>query len=306
MIYTDAELNSIYHDMYTHSGDLVYPSYVQEPAPRLVNVKLSIEPKPITTDYSEITILVVPDCHVNDDDNLDRFVALDRFIMDKRPDYIVQMGDFLGMSCLSHWDKNKKLKMEGVRYKKQIEAGNKAIDLMFHGIYKSKTYNPKIVWCFGNHDQTWVEQYLEANPTLEGHIDIIEDLKLRERGITTVVPYKKYYEINGILFTHAPQNAANAAVGGKFACQKASELVSKSLVFGHTHSEQIYSCQRHGDDKLITVYTAGCFFEPDAIEEYADGGTLPHNFGISLLTSCSEGQFDVNRISLERLKAKYL
>jgi predicted phosphodiesterase len=252
------------------------------------------------------TILVIPDSHVRADDNFERFIALDKLIIERKPDYIVQLGDFLGLSCLSGWDKNNKLKMEGARYKSEIESGNKAIDLMFASTMRSKTYNPTIVWCFGNHDQTWVERYLEQNPTLAGHIDIQEDLKLKQRGITNIVPYKKYYEINGILFTHAPQNAANTPVGGKFAAQKAGDLVSKSLVYGHTHSAQLYSCQRHGDDKLINIYVAGAFFEPDNIEQYAEGGTMPHWFGISILNNYEEGQFDVEQISLDRLKAKYL
>lgn len=248
--------------------------------------------------------LVIPDSHVKPGDDFDRFEALDNFIIEKKPDHIIQLGDFLTFSSLSHWDKNNRLKMEGVRYKEDIDAGNKALDLMFKSTFKSKTYNPNIIWHFGNHDQAWPERYIEQNPALSGHIDVVADLKLAKRGITNIIPYKKYSCIKGTLFTHAPQNAANMPIGGKFAAQKASELTAKSMVFGHTHSTQEFSCQRHGDDHVIQIYVAGCFFHGK--ESYTEDSTMTHNRCISLLTQWDEGRFDICQISLERLESEYL
>lgn len=147
----------------------------------------------------------------------------------------------------------------------------------------------------------WAERYLEQYPQLHGHIDIIEDLRLRQRGIINIVPYKKYSEIGGVLFTHAPLNAAGQAISGKFAAQKASEITAKSMVFGHTHALAEYSCQRHGSDDVIQIYIAGCYF--DTIDDYAEGTTMSHNHCVSLLTHWAHGRFDIQQISKERMVA---
>lgn len=243
------------------------------------------------------TTLVIPDCHVQPTDTMDRFTAINKLIKKYKPDNIVALGDFLNLSSLSHWEKNNKLKMEGIRYKEDIAAGNRALDAMFEGV-NLKKHN--VVWHLGNHDE-WSYKYLEQYPQLHGHIDIIEDLRLRQRGIVNIVPYKKYSEIGGVLFTHAPLNAAGQAISGKFAAQKASEITAKSMVFGHTHALAEYSCQRHGSDDVIQIYIAGCYF--DTIDDYAEGTTMSHNHCVSLLTHWAHGRFDIQQISKERMVA---
>lgn len=259
-------------------------------------IKIIVE-KPTPVLMKAQTTLVIPDCHVTPDCDMSRFKAINKLIKRRNPDNIVVLGDFLNLSSLSHWEKNNKLKMEGVRYKEDIEAGNAALDAMFQDVNLKKT---NLIWHLGNHDE-WSYKYLEMYPQLQGHIDILEDLKLRRRGITNVVPYKKYSEINGVLFTHAPMNAANQPIGGKFAAQKASDITAKSMVFGHTHSVQQYSCQRHGDDNVVQIYVAGAYF--DHIDDYAEGSTMSHNFCVSVLTHWAYGRFDVEQISKERMIA---
>ena len=241
------------------------------------------------------TTLLIPDCHVTPSCKMDRFKALNALIHKRKPNNIVVLGDFLDLKSLSHWEKNNKLKMEGIRYKEDIDAGNNAIDAIFKDV-DMKSIN--VIWHLGNHSE-WSYKYLELNPQLQGHIDIIADLKLRKRGITSIIPYKKYSEIEGVLMTHSPMNAANMPIGGKFAAQKASDLTSKSMVFAHTHSVAQYSCQRHGDDNVIQIYVAGAYF--DEIGDYTDGSTMAHNFCISILTHVAPGKFDVEQISKERM-----
>lgn len=243
------------------------------------------------------TTLVIPDCHVTPSCKMDRFKAINALIHKRKPDNIVLLGDFLDLTSLSHWEKNNRLKMEGVRYREDIDAGNAAIDEIFRNVDTNKC---NIVWHLGNHEE-WSYKYLELNPQLEGHIDLLADLKLRKRGIKNIVAYRKYSEIEGVLFTHAPMNAANMPIGGKFAAQKASEITSKSMVFAHTHSAQMYSCQRHGDENVIQIYVAGAYF--DSVGDYTDGSTMAHNFCISMLTHTGNGKFDLEQISKERMLA---
>jgi len=249
-------------------------------------------------------VLVIPDAHVTNDQDLSRFTHLAKLIKDKRPDVILFGGDFADMLSLNFFDRNNKLSVEGRRYKLEIDTCNKALDILLSYKDEIRDYKPLLVYLIGNHEFR-VERYVEANPALSGHMDIVEDLKLKERGFD-VVPYKKFREIYGTLFTHVPLNAAGQPISGKFATQKASDLTSKSLVFFHTHFTGEFNCQRHGDDELIQVYNAGCFFEGDPPGGYADDTPHANVRCVSLLHFCKEGRFDIEQFSIDRLKAEFI
>ena len=245
------------------------------------------------------TSLLIPDAHVTCDQDLTKFNIISDLIATRRPNNIIIGGDLADMLSLSAWEKSNKLSIEGRRYKKEIEAINEALDRLLSFKNSCTNYDPNIIYLMGNHENR-VERYIETNPTLDGHMDLIEDLKLKQRNIL-VVPYKKFYELEGVLFTHAPLNAAGQPVSGKLSVHKAAELTSKSLVFFHTHQCQTYSCLRHGDSDLIQIYTAGCLFDGWAPGGYSDDTTHASMKCISFLSHYKTGRFDIEQISLERL-----
>jgi len=266
-----------------------------------------------------LKILLIPDGHVNADQDLSRFDALGNLILDRKPDVIVQLGDFLSLSSLSHWDMSKRLKMEGRRYRADIEAGQEALTKIFKptldyqrkwtGYWKlgsSKMYRPDVKWLLGNHEQ-WLTNYVMQNPELEGHMDVVADLRVAEllpECTLQVVKYKEYVEVSDIMFTHAPIAGNGQAVSGKYALARASDLTSKSIVFGHCHRWEALNIHRHGSGQLIQLLTAGCFF--DAPDEYADGCTQNYWKGVTMLDVWGTGRFDTEQISLERMYRSYL
>lgn len=251
-------------------------------------------------------ILPIGDCHISDDDDLDRFKYLAEFIIDKKPDHIVFMGDFLTLSCLSGWDKDKRMKMEGKRYKKEIDKANQALDIIFYPMIemqdrqrknKDKIYRPEIIYINGNHENR-LDRYLESDPTFEGLVSIEKDLKLKERGIK-FIPYREYYYINDIAFTHIPFNKAKEASGVNIT-RKVSHLMFGSVVFAHVHSMEYECYKRHGQNDLQQILTTGCFFEKH--EDYIHGRITEYWKGLVLLDSWKPGRFDVEMFSLDRLK----
>ncbi len=79
------------------------------------------------------THLVIPDSHAKPDVPNDRFELLGEFILDLKPDVIVNIGDGADMESLCSYDKGKK-SFEGRRYKKDIEAHLDAQQKMFKPI----------------------------------------------------------------------------------------------------------------------------------------------------------------------------
>jgi len=256
-----------------------------------------------------LLILPIGDCHIDELDDLSRFKLLSKFIIDKKPDVIIFMGDFLTMSCLSFFDKDKRQRMEGKRYKKEIDKGNEALDIIFYELLelqekqrlqKLKIYRPNVYYLNGNHGNR-LNRYLEYDPTFEGLVSIEKDLKLKERNIK-FIPYREYLNINKINFTHIPFNKTKEVCGVNIT-KKVSQLMFTSCVFAHVHSMEYEGFKRHGQDDLQQILSVGCFFEKH--EDYVHGRITEYWKGLVLLDSFKEGRFDTQTYSLEKLKKEY-
>lgn len=246
------------------------------------------------------TTLVVPDAHTAPGQDMTRFTALGKYTNIHKPNNIVFMGDFGNMDSLSAWDNGKEAS-HGKKYKEDIKACRDAIQ--FFLVELDSTYKPNVYFLGGNHDEGRIEKYIENHPQLRGHMDIAEDLRLSEIGFK-YIPYKKYVEIQGTLFTHAVMNAANTPVSGKSVMSIIASLTAKSIVVGHHHRFETMSYYRHGADDVQQVLLCGLFSEHT--DDYADGGANAYSRCICLLTHYAPGRFDTNQISIDRLKAEYL
>lgn len=254
-------------------------------------------------------VLVIGDAHVNPEQmhngELDRFAALGKKIVADQPDYVIIIGDFLSMDCLSAWDKNKRAKMEGMRYHLEVEAGNKALDLLMAPIQewakRTKKKMPVFIYVEGNHEDR-LTRYLETDPTFLGTVSIPKDLHLDKRKVQWV-PYKDVFYVNGVGFTHIPIGGAGRAIGNPAVCQKALKLFAHSVVFGHTHTLDHCAEHRHGAAHLNQSLSVGCFFYH--VDDYAKGSKTDYWRGVVSLNIYSENRFDFTTTSLSSLMKEW-
>lgn len=251
-------------------------------------------------------VLLLPDAHVQPGQDLSRFARLGRLILDRRVDVVCQLGDFVSMESLSHWNEAKRLTMEGQRYRADVDAGNQALDLLLQPLLehnqrqrrlKMAQYRPEWIWLLGNHED-WCAQYVEKNPQMAGFVDIARDLRLRERGMT-VIPYRESHQIEGVIFSHSPINAAGKPCSGKHALLRSSELSHRSTVFGHTHRWEALNVMRHGAETISQFLSAGMFAA--GVDAYAHGTPCNWWRGVTILEIWAPGRFDAEQVSLERL-----
>lgn len=247
--------------------------------------------------------LVIGDAHTDPSqlkhDGLRRFKWLNHLILN-RPEIkrLIIMGDFLSMTSLSHWDRNKRRKIEGKRYVQDIEAGNVALNLLLDRL----PIDIERVYVMGNHED-WFEQYLDMDPTFEGLHDLIVDLDLSVRGFR-VVPYKEDYKHKGVSFTHIPIQTNGKPIGGKNATSKALELYSNSVVFGHTHNFDVAGLHRKNSASYQQAINCGCFFEH--IDDYAKGSATNYWRGVLLLNHYDHNRVDISeQWSMGRLRKYY-
>ena len=133
--------------------------------------------------------LFIPDVQAKEGVPLQHLEALGNYVVQKQPEVIVMIGDWADMPSLSSYDVGKK-SFEGRMYTKDIESARLAMDVflapikeynMRQAINRKKQYKPRMVMCYGNHDQGRIERAIEHDRKLEGLISV-KDLGFEESG----------------------------------------------------------------------------------------------------------------------------
>lgn len=250
--------------------------------------------------------LVIPDVQCKEGVPLEHLSWCGKYIVEKKPDVVVQIGDFADMESLSMYDVGKK-SFEGRRYKNDIETAHRAMEQLLLPMWeynerarrnKEKQYHPRMVLTLGNHEDR-ISRAVEADPKLEGVLSL-NDLGYEGYG-WEVYPYLEPIIIDGVAYCHfftsgvlgKPVTSANALLTKKH----------QSCVMGHVQGRQI-AFGTKADGKQITGLFVGGFYQHD--EEYLKWqGNAQTWRGIWMLHEVEDGSFDEMPVSLNYLKRKY-
>lgn len=233
--------------------------------------------------------IIVGDIHVPEQDNASINSVL-KLMNDIKFDGIINIGDYLNLSCISHWNQTKHKTLEGQRLKKDYIDGNSLLDEFDKRLPK----NAEKHFFMGNHED-WVNQLIETYPALDGLFDIESGLKLTERGYK-VYPYNEIVQFGRLSITHGIYCGSNPAK------THATKLLTNVLV-GHTHSPEM--CLIHSPAKEVSVvgYVNGCLchMAPDYMK------SKPSNWatGVAILYLFPNGWFDVNLIRIVKGRFVY-
>jgi hypothetical protein len=252
-----------------------------------------------------VKILVIPDTQVKDGVPLDHLDWCGQYIVDKKPDVVLHLGDFADMESLSSYDIGKK-SFEGRRYTTDVQVAKEAMGrlmkpLRLHNARQVKNheqrYWPDRVILLGNHEDR-INRAIENDPKLEGLIST-DDLGYAEYG-WRVVPFLEPIVIEGVAFSHY---FPSGMMGRP--CISARMLLTKkhmSCVAGHQQGRDIAYGQR-ADGTNMTAIIAGSFYLHD--EKYLNHQTNKHWRGVYMLHEVKDGSFDEMPVSIEYLKRKY-
>lgn len=250
-------------------------------------------------------ILVIPDAQVKHGVPLDHLRWLGHYIVEKKPDIIVNLGDFADMESLSSYDVGKK-SFEGRSYQRDIDWAWKGMTELMTPLLefndrrrksKKKLYEPDLKFLLGNHENR-IDRAINNDRKLEGLVSI-DDLPYSAFG-WEVYPFLDIVMVEGIAFSHyfvtgtagRPSSTANAQLN-KQHC---------SCVSGHQQGLQIATGKR-ADGSLLTSIIAGSFYLHE--EDYLGIQGNNHWRGALMLHNCSNGQFDLNLLPMTYLERKY-
>lgn len=250
-------------------------------------------------------ILVIPDCQVKAGVDLSHLDWIGKYIVEKRPDAIVNIGDFADMPSLSSYDVGKKA-FEGRQYTSDIQAvleGQMRLLDPLRALQESqrrnrkKVYEPKKILTLGNHENR-IDRAINNDRKLEGLISI-DDLGYEAFG-WEVYPFLDVVILEGVAFSHyfvtgtagRPSSTANAQLNKQHS----------SCVSGHQQGLQIATGKR-ADGALLTSIIAGSCYLHD--EEYMGKQGNRHWRGALMLHNVVDGQFDLNPLPMVYLKKKF-
>ena len=245
---------------------------------------------------SDDSTLVVGDIHCGPGQDLRRATWLGKAIKDLNPRRVVFIGDFPTFDSLSGWDKDKRRKMEGRRYQKDIDACRKFLDMMYKAAGDTAA---EFILTEGNHeDRLW--RYLDQDPTFADTVDYVRDMEI---DWWKVVPYRDYWRYKGVSSTHVPINESGRPVSGDTACKRSLGICNDSVIFGHTHKLASCSIHRHNSPHLTQAVNVGCYF--NHVDDYAVGSVTSYWRGLVVVDHYSPGAFNWSPIRMGKLKKVY-
>lgn len=228
---------------------------------------------------------------------------LGKLIVDLKPDTVINLGDNADMESLCSYDKGTK-NFIGRTYKADIDSHLDFQERMWWPMKKRHMRRPRRVFTLGNHEQR-IERAIQVQPELEGSIGY-KDLRLEEY-YNDVIYYKGstpgLIEIDGVTYGHYfVTGISGRPTSGSNPSSLALSKSFRSVTQGHAHILDFASRPAIDGSKLYSL-VAGCFME----EDLNWAGTMNKLWwrGCFIKRNVSKGQYDLEFISMERLKKAY-
>lgn len=291
-----------------HLHSLEFPSrtiaallFGSESKKSTVNDIIRRYPNETTTKKDSLKILFIPDCQVKPGIDLSYLKAIGQYIVDKKPDVIVNIGDFWDFPSLSSYDKGK-LSFEGRRLLDDINAGKEGMKELLKPLkdYQqiNPSYKPRMIFTLGNHEER-LKRVPDNNSEFEGFIgyhllELEKDWEVHD--------YLKPVNVQGINFVHYLANPMNGKPYGGNA-QSQLKNVGSSFCVGHKQTLEV-AIQPVLDGTMRLGIIAGAAYPFD--EEYKGYSGNNHFRGVVMLHDAKDGFADPSFIStkflIERMK----
>ena len=243
---------------------------------------------------------MIPDCQVKPDVDTSHLKWANGYIRDKKPTIIVQLGDMWDMESLSSYDRGKR-SAEGKRYRADIEAGNKGLQLLTKGI-DTRTYRPKRYILRGNHEYR-IERAANDSAYLEGTLDysLFNDRKLGWRP----VPFLRPLWLMGIGFSHYWPRSSNGSVSqllrGAPSAREQCKRECASTTAGHKQGLDVAIVP--AGNRVLRGLVCGSFYLHD--ESYMGPQGNDYWRGLIMKHEVEDGNYVLNEVSMSWLKKKY-
>lgn len=250
--------------------------------------------------------LIIADTQAKPQHEMDYLSAIGKYIVHKKPDVIVHIGDHWDFPSLSSYDKGKK-SFEGRRIADDLKAGHDGMKALLSPLKelqerqrggRKKVYNPRMVFCVGNHEAR-ADRFANDNPEFDGFVGV-NQLGLEAYG-WEVYPFLKPAVIDGISYVHY---LANPFTGKPYGGNALNQLknVGKSFVVGHKQILDVAIRPTLNGEMQLGIINGACYpFD----EDYKGYQGNFHFRGVTVINEVKDGFGCPMFVSLDYLMDKY-
>lgn len=193
-------------------------------------------------------ILIIPDAHIPYHDKR-AYALMFKAAQAFKPDRVIIMGDYADFYAASSFSKNPN----------RIRGLDEELKQVIVELKNLKTLKAsKYVFIEGNHCNRLTRYLMDKAPELYNVISIPKILKLDELNYE-FIPYKDYYKVGHMHFTHDLGNA------GRTAHLKALDSFQDNIVIGHVHRMH-YAVEGDARGKKHCSATFGWLGDEDAVD----------------------------------------
>jgi hypothetical protein len=241
---------------------------------------------------------VIPDCQVKPGVRTDHLEWIGNYIVEKKPDVLIQIGDFADIDSLNSYAKGKR-EAEGKRLAKDISSVVHAMERLLKPIHEynrtaSEKYWPEMHLTLGNHEYR-MEREVEENPKLEGMFDM-GDLGYADNG-WKVHDFLEVVTIDGVEYAHY----FTSGNMGRPVTSAAALLRERqnSATMGHVqHTDMAF----HKKTQNIALFAGICYLHD---EKYLGPQGNDTRRQIVMKHEVEDGHYDPMFVSLRFLEKRY-
>jgi len=216
-----------------------------------------------------------------------RFRHIGRYIREKKPDVVVQVGDFLTLDSLStHRITHKPTFAQDLA---SFDAALAALDLK----------GPALHCTLGNHEN----RAFRATASRQCHAPALIDIFKRHGWKTS--PYGQPVIYGGVGFAHAALNRLGLPYGGKCPEQSIADDAVHDLVLGHSHVRLSHRAPKLGGNKFVQIINVGCALPGGYVADYARHCLTGWSYGIAEFVIRGGHVEDEHFISMTTLAEDY-
>jgi len=244
---------------------------------------------------------VIPDVQAKPGTPTQHLSWAGRYLAERKPNVVIQIGDFWDMPSLSSYDRGKAAS-EGRRYKADVEAGNESMEVLMAPMRKEARWfrKTRFIQTQGNHEHR-IDRAADDAAFLEGTVSRTD---LNTRG-WEVYPFLEVVEVDGVSYSHFfPRSAKGQISQSRSGAPSAAAQVIRnggSATAGHTQGIDISPVVLGG--RMQWGLIAGSFYLHD--EGYLTPQGRTHWKGLVIKHDVHKGDYCPMLVDMRYLKRKY-
>lgn len=232
-------------------------------------------------------LLALPDIHTPYEDRRS-LLAVEKFMADYRFDTYLLIGDFLDFDCISSHNQNNLRAVEGKRLMLDYEHAGKVLD-RHQAIIRANNPDAEFVYIEGNHENR-IERYVDANPALEGMVEVPTALEFGGRNIKWIPYWSK-----GKVYKYGKATFIHGRYTNDFHAKKHVQRYGCNIFYGHLHDVQTYSAEMMGEGNTLAGQSLGCLCLP---QKYMQGAPDRWQQAFAVFEFFPDGLFTYNVIRI--------